>query len=81
MDPGVVDDVAQEFLAQRRQRALPQLSRGFALLDEAPFLRGDRAGIHAIGEMVHSAAGDRIALPDGPFDRRDAAVPGHSEGW
>jgi hypothetical protein len=31
--------------------------------------------------MVHSAAGDRIALPDGPFDRRDAAVPGHSEGW
>src|SRR5665213_2369285 len=64
---GVVDDLAQQLLPERRQRSFPQLPRGLALLDEDPFLGGDRAGIHAIGEMIDGAAGDRIAFADGPF--------------
>jgi hypothetical protein len=72
---GVVDDFAEKLLAERRQRALPQLPGRFPLLDETPLLGGDRAGVHAIGEMVDGAAGDRIAFTDGPFDGRNAAVP------
>src|SRR3979409_2419871 len=72
---GVVDDVTEQFLAERCQRTLPQLPRGLALLDEDPLLGGDRAGIHLVGAVVDAAAGERIALPDGPFDRRDAAMP------
>jgi hypothetical protein len=72
---GVVDHFAEKLLAERRQRALPQLPGRFTLLDETPLLGGDRAGVHAIGEMVDGAAGDRIAFTDGPFDGRNAAVP------
>src|SRR6266852_1684363 len=71
---GVVDHLTQKFLAERRQRAFPQLPRGFALLDEAPLLRGNGAGVHAIGEMIDGATGDRIAFADWPFDRRNTAV-------
>ena len=42
-------------------RALPQFARGFALFHKAPFLSGDRIRIHALGEMVDGAPGDRIA--------------------
>src|SRR5674476_1046546 len=52
MGLGVVDDFAEQFLAERGQRALPQFPRGFAFPDEAPLLDGDGAGIHAVGEMV-----------------------------
>ena len=54
--------------------------RGLALLDEDPFLGGDRAGIHPVGEVIDGAAGDRVAFPDGPFDRGDAAVPRQQRG-
>src|SRR3569833_3899379 len=70
----VIDDVAQQLEAERCQCALPQFAGGFALLDEAPFLSGDGARIHALGEMIDRAAGDRVTLPDGPFDGRDAPV-------
>jgi hypothetical protein len=69
-------DVSEQFLAERGQRALPELAGGFAFLDEHPFLRGDGARIHPVGEVVDGAAGDRIAFLDGPFDRGDAAMPG-----
>src|SRR3979411_1056034 len=77
---GVVDDFPQKLLAERRQRALPQFAGGFALFHETPLLGGDSARVHAIGKMVHGAAGDRIALPDRPFDRRDATVPREERG-
>src|SRR6202035_5600279 len=80
MGLGVVDDLAEQFLAERGQRTLPQLPRRLALFDETPFLRGDGAGIHAVGEMVERAARDRIAFPDGPFHGRDAAVPRQQRG-
>ena len=67
-------------MAEWRQRPLPQLARGLALLDETPFLRSDGAGVHAIGEVIDRAAGDWVALLDGPFDRRDTAVPGQQRG-
>src|SRR5690242_6787996 len=72
---GVKDHVSEQFLAERSQRALPELARGLTFLDEYPFLRGDGARIHPVGEVVDSAAGDRIAFLDGPFDRGDAAMP------
>ena len=71
---------AEQLLAERGQRALPQFARGLALLDEHPFLGGDRAGIHPVGEVIDGAAGDRIAFLDGPFDRGDAAVAGQQRG-
>src|SRR5712671_7054296 len=77
---GVVDDFPQKLLAERRQRALPQLPGGLALLDENPLLRGNGAGIHAVGEMVYGAAGDRIAFPDRPFHRRDPPMPRQQRG-
>src|SRR5260370_39618072 len=72
---GVVDHLTQKLLAERRQRAFPQLPRSFALFDETPLLRADGAGAPAVGEMVDGAAGDRIAFADFPFDRRNAAMP------
>src|ERR1700755_659832 len=33
---GIVDDVAEKFLAERRQRSFPELPGGFALFDENP---------------------------------------------
>jgi hypothetical protein len=80
MGLGVIDDFTEKLLAERGQRALPQLARGLAHLDETPLLGGDGAGIHAVREMVHGAARDRIAFPDGPFHRCDAAVPGQQRG-
>src|ERR1700722_16493657 len=80
MGLGVVDDFAEQFLAERGQRTLPQLPCRLALFDETPLLGGDGAGIHAVGEVVDGAAGDRIAFPDGPFRRRDAAVSWQQRG-
>src|SRR5882757_10222066 len=80
VDLGVVNDLAEQFLTERRQRTLPKFAGGLALFDENPLLRGDRAGVHAVGELVDGAAGDRIAFLDGPFDRGDAAVPGEQRG-
>ena len=71
----VVDDFTEKLLTERRQRAFPQLPGRFTFFDETPLLGSDCACVHAIGKMVHGAAGDRIALADRPFDRRDAAVP------
>src|ERR1700682_6521194 len=64
---GVVDDLAEQFLAERRQSTLPQLPRSLTLLDEDPLLGGDCAGIHLVGEVLDAAAGDRIAFPEGPL--------------
>src|SRR5207253_1513053 len=77
---GVVDDFTEKLQAEWRERALPQFPGGLALLDEAPLLGGDRATVHEIGKMVHGAAGDRIAFPDGPFHRSDAAVARQQRG-
>src|SRR4029079_5422420 len=41
MGLGVIDDIGKEFLAERGQRALPELAGGFALFDEYPLLRRD----------------------------------------
>ena len=71
----VPDDLRQQLEAHRRERALPQVARGLALADEAPVLRGDRAGVPAVGEVVDGAARDRVALEDRPLDGGDAAVP------
>ena len=73
-DQGVFDDFAEKFLSKWSQRALPQLSRGFALPDEAPFLSGDCSGVHPVGEMVDRASGDRIAFSNRPFHCRNTAV-------
>ena len=73
---GVKDDVSEQLLAERGQRPLPEFARGLSLPDEYPLLRGDGAGIHPVGEVVDGAAGDWVALLDGPFDRGDAAMPG-----
>src|SRR5437660_5984833 len=70
----VTRDSADQIETYRCQRALPQLPRRFALLDETPFLRGDRAGIHPFRQMVNRAARNGIALLDRPLDRGDAAV-------
>jgi len=59
---GVVDDFTEQLLAEGRQSAFPQLPGGFALFDENPLLRGDGAGIHAIGQMVDGTAGDRVTI-------------------
>src|SRR3984957_4323822 len=80
MGLGVVDNLPEQFLAERGQRTLPQLPCRLALFDEAPFLRGDGAGIHAVGEVIDGAARDRIAFPDGPFHRRDAAMSWQQRG-
>src|SRR6266850_4574594 len=77
---GVKDDVSEQFLAERGQRALPELARGLSLPDEYPLLRGDGAGIHPVGEVVDGAARDRIAFLDGPFDRGETAMPGQERG-
>ena len=45
-----------------------------ALGDEAPVLRGDRARVPAVGQVIDRSAGDRIALEDRPLDRGDAAM-------
>src|SRR5436190_14660226 len=74
--PGVKDDVSEQFLAERGQRAFPESARGLSLSDEHPLLRGDGAGIHPVGEVVDGATGDRITLLDGPFDRSETAMPG-----
>ncbi len=81
VDLGIVNDLTEQLLTERRQSAFPQLPGGFALFNENPLLRGDGAGIHAVGQMVDGAAGDRIAFPDGPFDRCDAAVPRQQRAW
>ena len=75
MGLGVIDDIGKEFLAERGQRALPELAGGFALFDEYPLLRRDRAGIHPVREVIDGAACDRVTFLDGPFHRGDAAVP------
>ena len=46
VDLGVINDLAEQFLAQRGERALPEFAGGFTLLDEHPILRGDCAGVH-----------------------------------
>src|SRR3954452_13263560 len=71
---GASDDLGEQAQAERRQCALPQFTGGFTLLDEDPVLRRDRAGVHAIGEVVDGTASDRVALLDSPFDCRHAAV-------
>ncbi len=71
---GVIDRLRQQLEAERRQRTLPQLAGGLALFDEAPVLHHDRAGIHAVGEVIDRAARDRIAFADGPFHRGNAAM-------
>src|SRR5438270_10983209 len=70
----VTDDPADQLESHRRQGALPQLARGFALLDEAPLLRGDRARVHPFRQVVNRSAGNGIAFLDRPFDRGDAAM-------
>src|SRR5215468_3748918 len=59
-------DLAQHLQGQvepeRRECPLPELARGLSLPDEAPVLRGDRARVHPLREMVDRAAGDRIAF-------------------
>src|SRR5215813_14553506 len=56
----------EQLEAHRRQRALPKVARSLALQHEAPVLRGDRAAVHGVGEMIDRPAGDRIALEDRP---------------
>src|SRR5579864_9269579 len=64
VDLGVIDHVGQQLEAERGQRTLPEFAGGLALLDEAPVLGGDGAGVHAVGEVIDRAAGDRIAFLD-----------------
>src|SRR4030095_4758404 len=66
----------QQAEPHRTERALPQLARGLALADEAPVLRRDRAGIHALSQVIDRAAGDGIALANGPLDGGEPAMPG-----
>ena len=55
MGPGVVDDVAKQFQAQRRQCAFPQFPGGFSFFHETPILRGDGAGIHTVDMADYKA--------------------------
>ena len=70
----VPNDARQQVEPHQGERTFPQFARGLALSDEAPVLRGDRARIPAVGEVIDGAARDRIAFEDRPFDRRDATV-------
>src|SRR4051812_38438264 len=53
---GIIDDIAEQFLAERGQSTFPKLPRGLAFLHEDPFLGRDRASIHPVGEVVDAAA-------------------------
>ena len=70
----VADGTAQQRQPHRRQRPLPQFARGLALLDEAPVLGCDGAGIPAVGQVVDRTASHRVAFEYGPLDCRNAAV-------
>ena len=71
----VADHPHQEPQPHRSERPPPERSGVVVGVDEAPLLRRDRAFVHAVGEVVDRAAGDRIAAFHRPLDRRDAAVP------
>src|SRR5206468_1673904 len=69
-------DLSHQVEAHRRQCTLPQLACRFAGLHETPVLRGDRARVHSLREVIDRASGDRIAAADRPLHRSDPAMTG-----